>query len=1131
MSPAKIWKISEINKISQNHLSDSLNISPFLSSLLLNRGITESQEALKFLNPDINYLNDPFELSGIKKDVERIACAINQGEKICVYGDFDVDGITSTTLLVSAIKDLGGDVDYYIPNRFDEGYGLSKKTISNLSKIYQLVISVDCGITAVDEVSLANKLGLDIVITDHHEPGDLLPPATAVINPKTNPSSSSFKELAGVGVVFKLVQALYQEVLSCNFINDKANEYLDLVALGTIADVVPLVDENRILVKKGLEIINNSERTGLKALIEVAGLSDKAISTGLVAFRLAPRLNAGGRLSEAKLCAELLLTDNPDRAYEIASFLDEKNRKRQQIEEDMLGEAKEMVERNINLESEKVIVLASEKWHEGVKGIVASRLVDCFFRPTLLFSLKNGQAKGSARSISNFHIYNALSETKDLLTSFGGHAYAAGLKLPENNLSVFRKEINKIADTLLTDEDLSPRLPIEFCLNISDINFDLVNDLEKMAPFGMGNPNPVLSLESVYLNNHKRVGNGKHLKFLVQKGVCAFDGVGFNLESNIEQIEENRHPVDIAFYLEKNEWQGEEKIQIKLIDVRLEEDKKIEADNFINHLFKNANELIKDEDYKNIGDTDVFHTKIVGVTFEERQEVISILSPGMPLSLIREPENPYDKNAIKVRDNYGQDIGFLNARLAKQLAPYMDKGIKFEAEIMNLTGGIDKHYGINIQIRRKDKNEFPILNPGNNKIRRDLRLLEDDSLINRLREILLNDQSLKEKQKESIKTLLEGNNCLTIMGTGQGKSAIFQIVSAYKAIKKEEITIVVFPLRALVNDQFHYLKSIYDQLGLSVGQFSGDLSKNQRENVFEALKEDKIDIVFTTPEFLYHHSAEFAKIRNKIGFFVIDECHHICTSSESHRPLYKRLHEIIDLFGNPLVLAVTATANDKVALEIIRSLKIKNTVIDPAVRTNLNIIDKRNISNKDEYIKNIIAAGEKSVVYVNSREQTVKIANYLRINHHHLCNQIAYYNAGLNAELRAEIENRFRSNDLKIIAATSAFGEGVNIPDVVHIFLYHLNFNFIEFNQQSGRAGRNGREAYIHLLFGDEDAKINSYILESMAPDRPKLASLYRSLRSIAKRRMKIYAEAGKLSDDFEIDDYPNQIRLTNAEL
>jgi single-stranded-DNA-specific exonuclease len=554
-------------------------------------------------------------------------------------------------------------------------------------------------------------------------------------------------------------------------------------------------------------------------------------------------------------------------------------------------------------------------------------------------------------------------------------------------------------------------------------------------------------------------------------------------------------------------------------------------DSFIDYLFENANELIKNEDYKNIGDTDTFYTKIVGVTFDGRQDVVSTVSAGTTLDLIREPENPYDKNAIIVKDKDGHDLGFLNARLAKQLAPYMDKGVDFEVEVTDLTGGIDKHYGINIRIWRKDKNEFQISDAGAKKIRDELKTLESDLLINKLKEVLLGNQDLKQKQKQSIETLLNENNCLTIMGTGQGKSVIFQIISACKAIKEEKITIVVFPLRALVNDQYHYLKPVYERLGINIAQFSGDLGKSQREVAFKALTENQIDIVFTTPEFLYHHCNEFAKIKGKIGFFVIDECHHICISSESHRPLYKKLHELIALLGNPLVSAITATANDKVAVEIMRSLKIKDLIVDPTVRKNLNIIDKRNVSGKEEYIKDVIANGEKSIVYVNSREQTVQIANYLRISLPHLHNQIAYYNAALNTDLRTEIENRFRNNDLKIIVATSAFGEGINIPDILHIFLYHLNFNFIEFNQQSGRAGRNGNEAYIHLLFGNDDAKINGYILESIAPARSGLAGLYRALRAIDIRRMKIYAESGRLSNDFEVDDYPNQIKLTNAEL
>ncbi len=738
---------------------------------------------------------------------------------------------------------------------------------------------------------------------------------------------------------------------------------------------------------------------------------------------------------------------------------------------------------------------------------MASKLVDRFYRPAFLFTVKNNEASGSARSIPGFNLSQVLTRVKDILLSYGGHNFAAGMKVASDRLSELRYRLNSIAEEILNPEDFIPKLKIDFSIPLSYINYQLLKDLEMLAPYGVGNPHPIMTSHNVNINNYQIVGNGKHLRFIVQDNESMQEGIAFNIgRAEVKKLKNHRGLVDLAFQLEKNIWQGKEQIQLKLMDIRLKDKDKVESDPWLEDLFSNAYRIIKDEEYKNIGDSESFYTKLVGVTFENRQKILEGANEGGEVKLIREQQNPHDVNAISVKGKGGLDLGYLNARLAKQLAPYMDQGIAFTGKITGITGrrecdkgegDSEKRYrGINLEIRRTSPSS-KILIAGKQELkeRERLSLLDEEALIEDLCCRLLENQILRDKQREVINILRSGENCLTIMGTGRGKSLIFHIYSALKAIKENTISIVVFPLRALVNDQHQFMEQALGKLGLRVTQLTGDIDAEHREAIFKFLNEGRFDVVLTTPEFMYHHRLKFGKIKRRISFLVVDECHHICTSTQAHRPLYKKLKEVISELGSPQTLALTATAGDQIVKQICQSLNIERVIIDPAVRDNLKLRDFRNIGSKEEYLEKWIGKGEKSIVYVNSREQSVEVAAFLRSRLPYLKNKIVFYNAGLNKEIRSVIEERFRNGEFTTIVATSAFGEGINIPEIRHVFLYHLNFNFIEFNQQSGRAGRDGDEAYIHLLFGEDDARINEFILESSAPSREKLAGLYRILK------------------------------------
>lgn len=544
------------------------NINDFLlKTILKRRGIQGEKEISRFLNGQLIELHDPYLLMGMDTAVDRIMQAQRAGERVLIYGDYDVDGITATTLLyLYCHQELGIETAYYLPNRLTEGYGLNLAAIKAIVQAdYHLLISVDCGITAAREVAYARENKLDVIITDHHQPGSELPEALAIINPHCD-HNYPFKGLAGVGVAFKLCQGLEKSIHD-NFISPFLEERLDIVTLGTIADLVPLVGENRIMVKKGLELINNSKQPAIQALVQQTGLKDRVINAGQIGFILAPPLNAAGRLKKPDTAIELLTTTSQTKAEELAAELVRANQERQQLEELIYQDAVKMMD-ELELEQLKVIVLASEKWHQGIIGIVASRLVERYYRPVILIALREGRGKGSCRSIKNLNIYQALKHCSQQLIGFGGHACAAGLEIEEKKIEQFKAVLNQFLSGVLTDEDLIPSLELDAVLPVEQINEDVLTVLEGLEPFGIGNPRPRFMLNDIVIEQCYPVGKGKqHLKFKLNEGI---NGIGFGFGQDQLKLAQRR--VDLAFNLEFNEWRGQRDIQLKLEDYNLRED-------------------------------------------------------------------------------------------------------------------------------------------------------------------------------------------------------------------------------------------------------------------------------------------------------------------------------------------------------------------------------------------------------------------------------------------------------------------------------------------------------------------------------------------------------------------------------
>ncbi len=549
-----------------------LGISPLTAQVLRNRGIGSAEEARRFLFPTLFDLPDPSSMKDMAKAVGRIAKAIRNREPITLFGDYDVDGTTATALLLLFLQKAGAQVDFYIPDRLQEGYGLNLEAVQKINaQGTNLLITADCGISNLEEVRWAKEKGLDVIITDHHEVPEVLPPALAVVNPKQKDCPYPFKGLAGVGVAFNLVIALRsflrQEGLWQEADIPNLKEYLDLVALGTISDVVPLLGANRVLAKYGLAQMNQSTRPGILALKEISGIKEMPIDTTGIHFRFAPRMNAAGRIGDARETVRLLISEDETEARKIAVHLNELNSRRQQIEEKILTEAREMIEASSLGEKRKSLVLASPNWHPGVIGIVASRLTEEYNRPAILIALKENRGKGSARSINSFPLYQGLKACQGWLERLGGHEQAAGLTIREDCLPGFSEAFEETVKAMLKEEDLLPWVAIDAFTRLDQMSDSFLNDLESLAPFGPNNPEPVLGIESLTVLNSKLVGRG-HIRLLVKEGRITREAIGFRMAAWHPL---SRERMKMAFVPQRNIFQGKRNLQLKIVDLQPQE--------------------------------------------------------------------------------------------------------------------------------------------------------------------------------------------------------------------------------------------------------------------------------------------------------------------------------------------------------------------------------------------------------------------------------------------------------------------------------------------------------------------------------------------------------------------------------
>lgn len=558
----KKWIVQQPNVETITQLQNELNISSLAAKILIARGYSTVQKATSILKMDESHLHDPYLLNGMNEAVARIETALNNGEKILIYGDYDADGITSTTVMMNVLLDLGADVDYCIPNRFTHGYGPHEELFRNAYENgVQLIITVDNGISGIEPIRVAKELGMDVIVTDHHEAGEVLPPADVIIHPRVPEGHYPFGELAGVGVAFKLAHALFGEV------PDHLFEY---VAIGTVADLVPLVGENRYLVQKGIENLRTSYNPWIRALCDVTSVKQHEIDEEAIGFYFAPRLNAIGRLGDAVPGVAFLMSENEIDAAEGAKILNKKNVERKEIVQTITEQAIEMIESIPDISDSLVLVVAKEGWNPGVIGIVASRLVEKYYRPTIVLSLDpvKGTAKGSGRSIEGFHLYNELAKNREILPHFGGHPMAAGMTFSLENVDELRNRLHNQAEQCLTDELLTPKLLVDIPVDISEVTVQSIEEIKKLGPFGTGFAKPIYALQNMKVRSMRKIGAAEnHLKMELEDAHGTIDAIGFNKGYLHDEI---TYDVNLSFVgdLQINEWQGNKKPQFMISDVQ-----------------------------------------------------------------------------------------------------------------------------------------------------------------------------------------------------------------------------------------------------------------------------------------------------------------------------------------------------------------------------------------------------------------------------------------------------------------------------------------------------------------------------------------------------------------------------------
>ncbi|HXF83578.1 MAG TPA: single-stranded-DNA-specific exonuclease RecJ [bacterium] len=1076
MSPR--WRIAPADPQRAAALAAALALQPITAQILLNRGLRDPEPARRYLEPALADLADPEAIVDAPRAIERLAAAVRAGEPVTVYGDYDADGVAATAVLVRGLRALGGRAEWFVPSRFADGYGLHAGTLARLRAAgSRLIVAVDCGVTAVEEIAEARRAGQDVVVIDHHEPGPQLPPAVAVVDPKRNDAGAGFREYAASGLAFQLLRGLRGRLGW----DGPPDDLLDLAALGTIADVVPLIGDNRVIARLGLRRLTAAAVPGVAALLRAAGIAGE-VSARHVGFSVAPRLNAAGRLGDAGRAVRLLLTEDPAEAEALAAALDGENRARQQLCDQILTQAVERVEQE-GLRTAPAIVLASAGWHAGVIGIVASQLVERYYRPVVLVALDGGIGKGSARSIPSFHMVDALAACADLLTRFGGHAMAAGLTIDAGRVEAFARRFTACAEERLRPDDLTPALAVDAEVPLGAVTDALARELEQLAPFGAGNPEPVLAVRGVQALSTRVMGDGLHLRMGITDGAAFAEAVGFRLGDASELLAFTQARLDLACAVAVDRWDDRERVQLIVRDLQtpgLDLDAVLtDSRLLVERLFVRADDYLG-EGAPGIEDAAAFHTKVAGVTFEGRQEVVKTLRPGETLRLQREPANPVDPHAVAVLTASGRQVGYLSARIAARLAPSMDAGALYTASVAQITGGPtahsgDRSYGVNIVVQAARPEA-----PAGERLWTAWAGLPWDALLDRLRIHLRRGRALPAPQREAIRAVAEGRTVLGIFGPGRGRAAVLMQAAVAHLVRGGGGPVVIAaPLRGQVERLAGEIAPALARIGLRVLPAHGALLFRRRQRLLQALVAGGADIIVTSQEFLRQAPPTLVPALVLIeGDPAVDGA---------------ALAEALDRLGRPR-FSVFASSAEGEGIAALRAMAPLETVADTDLRTNLRLVDRRGAPDRQGALLEAAGRGDRLLIRVGSRAQAVGIARALRDQGV----PAAYCHGGLPLRVREVLAQALADGRIGALVAADGLTDELMPPQFRQVVLAGLPWDRAELTEWLGATGADGRAATVTLLYGREDLESAQSALAELHPDRDVLAAIYRVLRERA---------------------------------
>lgn len=1101
----KTWKIRSSNHAAARLLADALKLPLPLARILASRGYATPEQASAFLYAEMEGLSRPFMMPNLGAAVETIGEALAQQKKIAIYGDYDVDGICASTLMREVFSWLGAEVRVYIPSRLKEGYGMNAGALDRLlEEGVELVITVDNGIASAALIREYTAKGLTFVVTDHHQLPEELPDCV-VVNPLMAPSLlAAYRRLCGCGTAYFLAMGMLVRLAPSLYDEVHRRALLDLVAVATVADMVPLVDDNRILVREGLRLINESPRPGLAALIALM-CGDEAVKASDIAFRIAPCINACGRLDETQDALALFAAKPEGDVQVLAEQVRDYNEERKDMERRITKEAIAQFEEVTG--RMHCAVAVGENWHPGIIGIVASRLVEQFHCPSIVLTTtpdKPGVYTGSARSVAGFHLYEGLKAVSEHVLQFGGHEMAAGLSVAAEDVEIFKSAFAEV--TAAYEEEISDNvLWIDDVITIDDANAALEEALRLMEPCGCENPEPLFAIEHMWRFGHRPVGSeGDHLQLQFKDGSGeVVPAIAFRQG---HYAFSDKHRYDFAFHIHEHCFRGLCSVQLQVTDImpswQAEEPALMRA-----FMASGANYLEAGA-LNGIADRPRFYTKLRGVSFDDRQERIAQLREGDALSLLREPNNPADGNAIACFTENGDKLGYLSRPMAAQLAPLMDLGAVYRAEVSQITGEETQHRGVNILVQSEmaEAEAAAAENGG-----AELSALSQEALVDLITDAFVEDGELLPIQRAAIANILDRHqDTAVIMPTGRGKSLIYQIAAGVLARRERQMTVVISPLKALIQDQYLSLRDHLGALGYRIYKGNGDLSAAEREELWGAMAAEKVDVLLLTPEFFVRHQALFQPQAARIGQIVIDEAHHMLDK----RPAYKTLRALKPKYPSAVWTYLTATVPATEAQAFQEIISSAGLYIDDHIRYNLHIIDARHTEKKLVYLYRLFMHPEKTICYVNSRRQAFALSQRLReILPYTLRPLVGYYHGGLPGEARRAIETAFKEGDIRLLFATTAFGEGVHISDIRNVALYHPCFSVEAFNQLAGRCARDGADGRIHLLYSEKDLALNEMIIGDRAPSRETLGKMYQLLKAAAKPRDYVLAAA---PDDLE---------------